>query len=164
MKTEKNNHQERLIASYILCAAGFLGFGGLHRLYNGKIGTGLLWFFTLGFFYVGQFVDLLLIPGMIDEYEQNLRLKAGLSPLGLPVNQPVVNTQVYQPTGHKLMLKLLEAAASRGGFLTVTQGVMATGASFAEVEMVLKDMLQSGYVIMDNDPVTGAVTYHFHEM
>jgi TM2 domain-containing membrane protein YozV len=164
MKTPNNPHQDRLIASYILCAAGFLGIGGLHRLYNGKIGSGLLWFFTLGFFYVGQLVDLLLIPGMVDEYEQNLRLKAGLSPLGLPVNQPVVNTQVYQPTGDQLRIKLLEAAESKGGFLTVTQGVKATGATFAEVEMALKDLLQSGYVIMDNDPVTGAVTYHFHEL
>ncbi|TAE60451.1 MAG: NINE protein [Nostocales cyanobacterium] len=78
MNTEKNTHQERIIASYILCAAGFLGFAGLHRLYNGKIGTGLLWFFTLGFFYVGQLVDLALIPGMVDEYEQNLRFRKGI--------------------------------------------------------------------------------------
>jgi TM2 domain-containing membrane protein YozV len=164
MKTEKNPHQERLIASYILCAAGFLGFAGLHRLYNGKIGTGLLWFFTLGFFYVGQLVDLALIPGMVDDYEERLRLNGGVSAFGVPINQSVINTQVYKPTGNQLMLKLLEAAESKGGFLTVTQGVKATGASFAEVEMALKDMLQSGYVRIDNDPITGAVTYHFHEL
>ncbi|NET73711.1 MAG: NINE protein [Sphaerospermopsis sp. SIO1G2] len=97
MNTEKNAHQERIIASYVLCIAGFLGAGGLHRLYNGKIATGLLWFFTFGFFYVGQVVDVLLIPGMVDEYEHKLRLKAGMSPSGSPMNQPVVNTQVYQP-------------------------------------------------------------------
>ncbi|NET03043.1 MAG: NINE protein [Sphaerospermopsis sp. SIO1G1] len=167
MNTEKNAHQERIIASYVLCIAGFLGAGGLHRLYNGKIATGLLWFFTFGFFYVGQVVDVLLIPGMVDEYEHKLRLKAGMSPSGSPMNQQVVNTQVYQPNSNdnnQLMLKLLEAAANRDGFLTVTQGVMATGASFTEVETVLKDMLKSGYVKMDNDPVTGAVTYHFHEL
>ena len=164
MKTDRDAHQNRLIASYIMCGAGFLGFAGLHRLYNGKLATGLLWFFTFGFFYVGQLVDLLLIPGMVDEYEERLRLNAGLSPLGLPVNQPVVNSQVYKPTGNQLMVQLLEAAESKGGFLTVTQGVKATGASFAEVEMILKDMLHSGYVRIDNDPVTGAVTYHFHEL
>ncbi|QYX32684.1 TM2 domain-containing protein [Sphaerospermopsis torques-reginae] len=164
MNTQNNPHKDRLVASYILCAAGFLGIGGLHRLYNGKIGTGLLWLCTGGLLYIGQLVDLLLIPGMVDEYEQNLRLKAGLSPLGLPVNQPIVNSQVYRPTGNQLMVQLLEAAESKGGSLTVTQGVKATGASFEEVEKVLKEMLKSGYVRIDNDPITGAVTYHFHEL
>lgn len=164
MKTQNNPRQDRLIASYILCAAGLLGIGGLHRLYNGKILTGLLWFCTGGLLYIGQFVDLLLIPGMVDEYEQNLRLKAGLSPLGLPVNQPVVNSQVYRPNPNQLMIQLLEAAENKGGTLTVTQGVKATGASFVEVEKVLKKMLKSGYVQIGNDPVTGAVTYHFHEL
>lgn len=164
MNTQNNPHKDRLVASYILCAAGFLGIGGLHRLYNGKIATGLLWLCTGGLLYIGQLVDLLLIPGMVDEYEQNLRLKAGLSPLGLPVNQPIVNSQVYRPTGNQLMVQLLEAAESKGGSLTVTQGVKATGASFAEVEKVLREMLKSGYVRIDNDPITGAVTYHFHEM
>ncbi len=164
MNTQNNPHKDRLVASYILCAAGFLGIGGLHRLYNGKIATGLLWLCTGGLLYIGQLVDLLLIPGMVDEYEQNLRLKAGLSPLGLPVNQPIVNSQVYRPTGNQLMVQLLEAAESKGGSLTVTQGVKATGASFEEVEKVLKEMLKSGYVRIDNDPITGVVTYHFHEL
>ncbi|MBD2568882.1 TM2 domain-containing protein [Anabaena lutea] len=164
MNVEKNQNKDRLLISYLLCAGGLLGLGGLHRLYNGKIGTGVLWLCTGGLLYIGQIVDLFLIPGMTEEYEQKLRLKAGLSPSGVPLNQAVVNSQVYQPTGNQLMVKLLEAAESKGGNLTVTQGVKATGASFAEVEKVLKEMLQSGYVRIDNDPMTGAVTYHFHEL
>jgi DNA-binding IclR family transcriptional regulator len=62
------------------------------------------------------------------------------------------------------MVELIKAAESRGGSLTVTQAVKATGASFAEVETTLKEMLKSGYVKIDNDPSTGAVTYHFHEL
>jgi hypothetical protein len=48
--------------------------------------------------------------------------------------------------------------------LTVTQGVKLTGASFAEVEATLNEMYKSGYVKIDNDPNTGAVIYHFHEL
>jgi TM2 domain-containing membrane protein YozV len=167
MKAENNTnkeHQDRLLVSYILSAAWFMGFAGLHRLYNGKIGTGLLWFFTYGLLGFGQFVDLFLIPNMVDEREQQLRLKAGVSPLGVPVNQPVVVSQVEPPKGNQLVVKLIEAAESRGGFLTVTQAVKATGASFAEVEKAFKEMLKAGYVRIDNDPVSGAVTYHFHEL
>ncbi|WP_138501968.1 TM2 domain-containing protein [Nostoc sp. PA-18-2419] len=164
MNPENNQNKDRVLVSYILCGVGFFGLGGLHRLYNGKIGTGLLWLCTFGLFYVGQAVDLLLIPGMVDEYENKLRLKAGVSPFGVPVNQPIIASQVHHPSGNQLMIKLIDAAESRGGTLTVTQGVKATGASFAEVENTLKEMYKSGYVKIDNDPNTGAVTYHFHEL
>jgi TM2 domain-containing membrane protein YozV len=164
MNPENNQHKDRLLVSYILCAVGFFGLGGLHRLYNGKIGTGLLWLCTGGLLYIGQIVDLLLIPGMVDEYDHQLRIKAGLSPLGVPLNQAVVASQVRRPNGNRLMVELIEAAENKGGSLTVTQGVKATGASFAEVEATLKEMFKSGYVKIDNDPITGAVTYHFHEL
>ncbi|MBD2450393.1 TM2 domain-containing protein [Nostoc sp. FACHB-152] len=154
----------RLTISYLLCGVGFIGLGGLHRLYNGKIGTGLLWLCTGGLFTVGQIFDLFLLPNMVEEYEQKLRAKAGISSFGVPQNQPVVASQVYHPSGNQLMIKLIEVAESRGGSLTVTQGVKATGASFADVELALKEMLKSGYVKIDNDPITGAVTYYFHEL
>jgi TM2 domain-containing membrane protein YozV len=160
-----NKHQERLIVSYVLNAVGFAGLAGLHRLYNGKIGTGLLWLCTGGVLGIGQFVDLFLIPNMVEEQELKLRQKAGVSPLGVPLNQSVVASKVHNPpSGNELMIKLLKEAQTRGGSLTVTQGVIATGASFTEVETILKEMMKSGYAKIDNDPVTGAVTYYFQEL
>lgn len=165
MSNTESNNKDRVFISYILNVVGFCGFlSGLHRLYNGKTGTGLLWLCTFGLFGVGQVVDLFFIPGMVEEHDEKLRLKAGLSPLGVPLNQTAVASQVYHPSGNQLMVKLIEAAENKGGTLTVTQGVKATGASFIEVETVLKEMFKSGYVKIDNDPVSGAVTYHFHEI
>jgi TM2 domain-containing membrane protein YozV len=166
--TNTNNtskeHQDRLFVSYILNAAWFVGLGGLHRLYNGKIGTGLLWLFTYGVFGIGQVVDLFFIPNMVDEYEMRLRLKAGVSPLGIPMSEPIATSQVYQSPQEKLMMQLLKAAEKNGGKLTVTKAVIETGANFSEVENCLKEMMKSSYVRIDNDPETGAVTYHFHEL
>jgi serine/threonine protein kinase len=45
----------------ILCACFFGGVGGLHRFYVGKIGTGILWFFTGGLFGIGQIIDAIMI-------------------------------------------------------------------------------------------------------
>jgi TM2 domain-containing membrane protein YozV len=163
--TQSNNiNPNRLSSSYLLWAVWLLGFGGLHRVYNGKIFTGLLWFMTWGMFGVGQFVDLFLVPNMVEEYDLKLRAKQGLSPFGVPYNQQAIASQVYRSPQEKLMMQLLKAAETKDGRLTVTQGVMATGASFAEVEAVLKEMLKSGYVRIDNDPISGAVTYHFNEL
>lgn len=45
----------------ILCACGFVGIGGLHYFYIGKIGKGLLYLFTGGLFLIGTIIDLLNI-------------------------------------------------------------------------------------------------------
>lgn len=51
-------HKSKWVA-FFLCF--FLGFFGIHRFYVGKNGTGILWLFTLGMFYIGWFVDLFAI-------------------------------------------------------------------------------------------------------
>lgn len=157
--------------SYLLWLAIFLGFGGLHRIYNGKIGTGLLWFFTWGMFGFGQFIDLLLIPEMVDDHNLRQRAKYGL--LYDPA-QPAI-TKTLEPAEQKtsvapkltetqLQLLLLKAAEARGGTLSVTQGVLDTGADFEEVEAVLTKMAKKGYVDVQNHPNTSVVVYHFPEL
>lgn len=49
---------------YILWIFGFLG---AHRFYYGKQISGLIYFFTLGLFFIGWIVDLFLIPSMSEE-------------------------------------------------------------------------------------------------
>lgn len=51
------NKNTALILSLLI----FVGLGGIHRLYVGKIGTGILWLFTGGFCGIGQLIDLISI-------------------------------------------------------------------------------------------------------
>lgn len=55
--------------AFFLCL--FLGLFGVHKFYEGKIGIGILYFFTCGLFGVGWIVDLILIlckPGLYPVY------------------------------------------------------------------------------------------------
>ncbi len=66
--------------SYLLWLLCFVGLCGIHRFYNGKWITGLLWFFTGGLFLIGQLVDLFLIPSMTERANFKARaefIKAG---------------------------------------------------------------------------------------
>lgn len=158
------NKENKVSTGYIFWLACLLQLHGLHRLYNGKVGTGLLWLCTFGLFGVGQLVDLFLIPNMVEDYNAKLRAKMGVSATGVPFYEPVVATTVVKHPHEQLMVKLLKAAAARDGKLSVTQGVMDTGASFSEVEAVLKEMVKSGYVRVDNHAVTGVIVYEFLEL
>ena len=62
--------------AYLCWLACLFGFCGIHRFYVGKPITGILWFFTLGLFGFGQFIDLFLIPGMVER--NNFRFAAML--------------------------------------------------------------------------------------
>jgi hypothetical protein len=59
---------------------------------------------------------------------------------------------------------LLQAALAHGGYLSVTQGVMATGATFTHVEQTLNSMVASGYIFTRHNPNTGVLEYVFTEM
>ena len=61
--------------SYGLWCLWLVGFGGIHRIYNRKILTGLLWLFTFGLCGIGQLVDLFLIPAMVAEADPAARPK-----------------------------------------------------------------------------------------
>ena len=150
--------------SYLLWLGCLLQLHGLHRFYNKKYVTGLLWLCTFGLLGIGQFIDLFVMRGLVEEHNFKVRMQLGLSPNGVPLPQAAIALTHPLPTHEQLMVKLLKAAAARGGKLSVTQAVMDTGANFAQVEATLKEMLKSGYVCIDNHPVTGVVLYDFIEL
>ena len=59
MNREQGTHSAFM--GYLLWIFGFIG---AHRFYYGRQISGVIWFFTLGLFFVGWIIDLLLIPGM----------------------------------------------------------------------------------------------------
>jgi hypothetical protein len=157
--------------AYVLWLGCLLQLHGLHRLYNGKIFTGLLWMFSFGLLGFGQLIDLILIPNMVEDHNHKLRAKQGLLPSGAPLIQAEVqevmrgqSPETLEPgrlTSTQLMVQLLKAAESRGGKLSVAQGVIETGSGFADVEAAMRTMAKAGYVEISHEPTRGVVIPEF---
>jgi TM2 domain-containing membrane protein YozV len=112
-----------------------MGLCGIHRVYNRKPVSGLLWLLTFGLCGIGQLVDLLLIPSMVEAANRQLNdrlmgqsgLAAGLLPIdrqllrlartkgekGFTINDAMIDLdlppQVNSITLHQEIEKLLSA-------------------------------------------------------
>ena len=132
------------------------GVAGIHRFYLGKPLSGFLYLITFGLFGVGQIYDLIHIPKLVEQANAKALAAAG--------SQPKALRSGTSSSVEEVRMTLLREASKRGGKLTITDGVMASGKSFAQVEAILDEMAQSGLVGIGNDPDTGAMIYTFDEL
>jgi len=59
IENRRNKIPKKKSTAILLCCLGFLGLGGIHYFYEGKIFMGLLYLFTGGMFGLGTIVDLI---------------------------------------------------------------------------------------------------------
>lgn len=64
--------------AYILWLASFFGVAGLHRLYMGKVGSGVLYLLTWGLFGFGTIYDGITMPDQIREVRLKARMRRAL--------------------------------------------------------------------------------------
>lgn len=144
--------------AFITWLACVFGLCGIHRFYLKKPWTGLLYLLTFGVFGIGQLIDLFRLRDMVEL--ENHRARA------LPWHKPprLLPPARKEDLTAKMHRDLLTAARDNGGYLSVSQGVLATGKPFGEVEKVLDKMTVDGFADIDNHPTSGAVVYTFGEL
>lgn len=148
--------------AYGLWCAGLLGACGIHRFYLGKVGTGILYLLTFGLLGIGQLYDLFAMKKLVRRAD--IREGHVPHPRQVALAQAKSNPQLSSGPPPTLRQALLRVAAKHGGEITVTQAVMATDRSFEEVEKTLSEMVDKGYVDVDNAPGSGVIVYRFPDL
>ena len=61
----------------ITAAIGFFGAAGIHRFITGDVGMGLVYFFTVGFCFIGTIVDIINYKSLTFKYNAKEAQRAG---------------------------------------------------------------------------------------
>lgn len=156
LRLDPFNERRSVALSYGLWCLSLVGVCGVHRLYNRKPVSGILWLCTFGLFGIGQLIDLFLIPGMVEQTNQDLLL------------QQVQEAQQVQgrqnlPVLPSLEKQLLQLARQRtpGGF-TLNDALLEVdllpGQSSASITKEIQRLLEADLLHVGNDE-RGRVVY-----
>lgn len=61
--------------AYLLWFLSIFGWLGFHRFYLHKIGTGIIWILTFGFFGLGALIDLFTLGNAVELYNTKIELQ-----------------------------------------------------------------------------------------
>ena len=141
------------VTAYLLWCLWFLGLAGIHRFYLGKPLTGLIWLFTWGVFGIGQIIDLLTIPWMVEEQNFKYRALYGLTPIA--EISPFQTISTAPESDIHIILKLLKENKEA----TLADCVLATHKGVQTVKKLLLQMQRDELIEIGNRESDGVVVY-----
>jgi TM2 domain-containing membrane protein YozV len=75
VSTELVRRSERNVGlAYLLWLPTLMGVNGLHRFYTGRWISGFIWLFTGGLCGIGQVIDLVFIPRMVEDHNEGRKV------------------------------------------------------------------------------------------
>jgi len=161
--------------AYALWCFYFMGVAGIHRLYARRYFSGFFYLITLGFFGIGQFLDLFLIPGMIDE--ENLKIKALYgyqpneasfyrTPESIVVNLPKSETpkanlegKNKEPLTDKDVDRAILRTCKETQGATLAEIFLEVDEEYEKIESRVQYLMQKNLLTIDNRVDDGAVIY-----
>lgn len=168
-------HQRSKATAYALWLFCIFSVCGVHRFYARRYFSGILYLITFGFFGLGQLIDLLLIPNMIDE--ENLKLKAlyGYQPnqasfyqtpdsivVNLPKGQPPqtkTGSTSEKPKKTKDLDRAILKVCKENQGATMAEIFLEVDEEYEKVEGRIQELMKKNLLTIDNRPDDGAVIY-----
>jgi len=140
-----------MVCGASLLIRSLLGVCGLQRFYARKPISGTLWLFTLGFCGIGQFIDLFLIPGMVEQANQPMLLQEALAKADRSAPPPI----------ERQLLQLARQAGGQG--FTINDAILAVelpspGTSSDAIRVEIEKLLIADLLDVGNDE-RGRVVY-----
>ncbi len=152
-----NQERRTLATAYGLWALAFLalplgmpGLNGIHRFYCRKPLSGALWLVTFGLCGIGQLVDLLLIPSLVESANQPLLLREAMA----------AGEARVLPTLERQLLALARRQGEAGFTMNdaLLELQLPSGADSATVAAEIQRLLHADLLDVGNDP-RGRVIY-----
>ena len=150
------------VAYLLLALPACFFIHGLHRFYLGRPLTGMLWLLTFGLVGVGTFIDLFLIPQMVEDENMrfNFRTLKRRTYAQAHLSSVQAVPQVSSGAGQTDEQAILKLAQENEGAVTAAMVALKTRLSLRRATRTLDQMCKEGYAERDVN-TEGATLYIF---
>ena len=132
--------------AYLLWVPSLFGISGLHRLYLGKIGTGILFLLTGGLLGMGTIYDALTLPSQVREASLRSGYRDAIAPIHVTVSRdPLGLGPNATAKPRSVEQTILHCAKANGGVVTPTDVALAANISLDEAKTVLERLSDKGF-------------------
>jgi TM2 domain-containing membrane protein YozV len=143
--------------AYLFWALAFF-IPGMHRFYLGKIGTGIVHFFTRGLFFIGWILDFFKLPQMVREAN-----------LGVEYKQVLHSGEINLTPAHRIKVKetiekvILKTAKKNKGIATPSDVALEGDISIEEAKNYLEKLVSKGFAELKVRE-SGTIVYYFPDL
>jgi hypothetical protein len=146
--------------AYLLWLLSLVGVSGVHRLYLGKVGTGIIWILTGGLFGIGAIYDLLTLPSQVREANLQRYYRSALNgPQAAALPQ---RERGPLPPRESIERVILRCARKNSGYVTAAEVALEGDVSIGDAKTALEKLAAKGYSEM-RIRTNGVVVYVFAE-
>ncbi|MDR2149400.1 MAG: TM2 domain-containing protein [Spirochaetaceae bacterium] len=127
--------------AYLLWFISGFGTLGFHRLYLGKIPSGIVWMLTGGLVGIGSLYDLFTLPSQVRTANANLLRGLEKVDVMYQYQQGMASQQTKNTVEHSILLE----AKRNNGIITLTDLALAGNISLEEARKALDAMVAKGF-------------------